>query len=60
MQTNDLQNLDEHGILAIIMGAIRAERFCDGALLGFLKDGSLKACLKRLKDIDWQRQGKQE
>jgi hypothetical protein len=50
MHSADLQNLDDQGILALIMGAIRAERFCDGALLGFLKDGSLTAWLKRLKD----------
>jgi len=41
------------------LGAIRAERFCDGALLSFLKDGYLTAWLKRLKDIDWQRQGRE-
>ncbi|MDD4495266.1 MAG: ADP-ribosylglycohydrolase family protein [Eubacteriales bacterium] len=55
MRSADLQSLDEQGVLALIMGAIRAERFCDGALLGFLKDGSLVVWLKRLKDIDWQR-----
>jgi hypothetical protein len=51
-----LQDLDEQCIFALIMGAVRAERFCDGALLRFLKEGSLTECLKRLKDIDWQRQ----
>lgn len=55
MRSANLQALDEQGVLALIMGAIRAERFCDGALLGFLKDGSLTAWLKRLKDIDWLR-----
>ena len=55
MHSADLQSLDEQCVLALIMGAIRAERFCDGALLGFLKDGSLTAWLKRLKDIDWLR-----
>jgi len=34
------------------MGTIRAERFCEGALLGFLKNGNLTAWLKLLKDID--------
>jgi hypothetical protein len=41
------------------MGAIRAERFCYGTLLDFLEDGYLSAWLKRLKDIDWQRQGRE-
>jgi hypothetical protein len=40
------------------MGAIRAERFCDGALLGFFKDGYILKWLKRLKDIDWQANSK--
>lgn len=54
MRSAGLTTLDEQGVLALIMGAVRAERFCDGALLGFLKDGSLTSWLKRLKDIDWQ------
>jgi ADP-ribosyl-[dinitrogen reductase] hydrolase len=34
------------------MGAIRAVRFCDGALLEFCKDGSIIKWLGRLKEID--------
>ncbi len=34
------------------MGAIRAERFCDGALLSFFKDGYMLKWLKRLKALD--------
>ena len=29
-----------------------AERFCDGALMGFFKDGSIKKWLTRLLEID--------
>lgn len=58
MHLANLQGLDEQGILTLIMGAIRAERFCDGALLAFLNDGCLTGWLKRLKDIDWQRQNR--
>ena len=54
MRSADPSSLDEQGALALMMGAIRAERFCDGALLGFIEDGSLTAWLNRLKDIDWQ------
>ena len=54
MRSTEPSSLDEQGVLALIMGAIRAERFCDGALLGFLEDGSLTAWLNWLKDIDWQ------
>ncbi|MDR1067214.1 MAG: ADP-ribosylglycohydrolase family protein [Clostridiales bacterium] len=59
MRSADLNGLDEQCVLALITGAIRAERFCDGALLGFIEDGSLAKWLKRLKDIDWQRQERQ-
>ena len=38
--------------MALIIGAIRAERFCNGALLGFFKDGSITKWLSRLKEID--------
>lgn len=52
MRRADIENLDEQVILALMMGAIRAERFCDGALLGFFEDGYILKWLKRLKDID--------
>lgn len=52
MRGADIENLDEQVILALMMGAIRAERFCDGALLGFFEDGYILKWLKRLKDID--------
>lgn len=52
MRNADVNSLDENCVLALIMGAIRAERFCDGALLGFIKDGSIIKWLKRLKAID--------
>lgn len=52
MRRADVENLDEQVILALMMGAIRAERFCDGALLGFFEDGYMLKWLKRLKEID--------
>lgn len=52
MRRADIENLNEQVILALIMGAIRAERFCDGALLGFFEDGYMLKWLKRLKEID--------
>ena len=51
MSEADVSSLDAHCIMALIMGAVRAERFCDGALLGFFKDDSIKKWLERLKDI---------
>jgi ADP-ribosylglycohydrolase len=56
MRSANLHSLDEQGVLALIMGVIRADRFCEGVLLDFFEDGNLTACLKRLKDIDRQRQ----
>lgn len=52
MSEADVSSLDGQCIMALIMGAVRAERFCDGALLGFVKDGSIKKWLKRLKEIE--------
>ena len=52
MSDADVSKLDAQCIMALIMGAVRAERFCDGALLGFFKDGSIQKWLERLKEID--------
>ena len=52
MSSADVSNMDAHCVMALIMGAVRAERFCDGALLGFFKDGSIRKWLERLQEID--------
>jgi len=52
MRNVNTDALDEQCILALIMAAIRAERFCDGALFGFFSDGYILKWLKRLKEID--------
>lgn len=52
MSEADVSALDAQCVMALIMGAVRAERFCDGALLGFFKDGSIKKWLERLKEVD--------
>ena len=52
MQDADVSQLDAQCVLAMIMCATRAERFCDGALLGCLADGTIQKCLERLKKID--------
>lgn len=52
MSEADVSRLDAKCVMAMIMGAVRAERFCDGALLGFLKDGSIRKWLERLKELD--------
>ena len=52
MSEADISKADVTCVLALLVGAIRAERFCDGALLGFFKDGSIRKWLGRLKEID--------
>ena len=51
MSEADVSTLDGQCVMALIMGAVRAERFCDGALLGFFKDGSIKKWLERLNEV---------
>ena len=51
MREADVSSLDAQCVMALIMGAVRAERFCDGALLGFFKDGSIRTWLERLKEV---------
>lgn len=52
MSEADVADKDARCVMALIMGAVRAERFCDGALLGFFRDGSIRKWLERLKEID--------
>ena len=52
MRGADVSTKNARCVLALIMGAVRAERFCDGALLSFFKDGSIRKWLQRLEDID--------
>lgn len=52
MANADILNLNAQGVLALIMGAVRSERFCDGALLEFIKSGCLLKWLERLNSIE--------
>lgn len=52
MSNADINNLPSEAILALLLGAARAERFCDGALLDFLKSGSVQKWLHELKNRD--------
>ncbi len=49
MRNTNVSELPSDAILALLLGAVRAEKFCDGALLGFLKDGSIQKWLGALK-----------
>ena len=37
----DASRLDDRAVMALLLGAAKAERFCDGALLIFFKNGSI-------------------
>ncbi|MCT8977881.1 DUF6508 domain-containing protein [Clostridium sp. CX1] len=52
MEAADASSLDAKCVIALLMGAVRAERFCDGALLGFFKSECILCWLQRLKAID--------
>lgn len=54
MQKIDVSALDGKCIMALLVGAVRAERFCDGALMSFFKDGTITKWLLRLKEISNQ------
>ena len=45
-------DLDARCICALLVGAVRAVRFCDGALMSFFKDGSIKRWIQRLTELD--------
>ena len=56
MVSADVSRLDGKAVIALICCALRMERFCDGAILGFLEDGCIQKWLERLRDIDQQAQ----
>jgi hypothetical protein len=51
MANADVSAMDAQCVLALIVGAVRAERFCDGALLDFFENGCMAKWLKRLNEI---------
>lgn len=52
MESAIVDDLDARTVLALLIGAIRADRFCEGALLGFMKSGAIQRWLVRLKELD--------
>ena len=55
MKEADVSALGGKTVTALIVAAIRAEQFCDGALLDFLQEGCIAKWLARLKEIDRER-----
>lgn len=54
MSEADVSEFDDQAVIALLLGVIRAERFCDGALLGFFEDWSISGRFVRLREIDEQ------
>ena len=52
MEAFDVSNADGRCVMAMLMGAVRAERFCDGALLSMFKKNSIQRWLERLRELD--------
>lgn len=52
MKDADVSSLNAQCVLALLMGAVRAERFCDGALLDFFKSGYILKWIERLQNIE--------
>ena len=52
MSEADVSSLDAQCVMALVMGVIRADRFFEGTLLDFLKDGSICKWLRRLDEIE--------
>ena len=49
MSNADVTNLPSETLFALLLGTVRAERFCDGALLGFLENGCVRKWLIELR-----------
>lgn len=52
MEDVDVSNLNSQCVLALIMGVLRAERFCEGVILDFFKNGTIVKWLERLERLE--------
>lgn len=52
MSSADVSAFTGRQVAALLLGAVRAEHFCDGALKEFVENGSVKRWLERLVEID--------
>jgi hypothetical protein len=56
MDGADVSKLDGRTVFALLLAALRADRFCEGALLHFFESGATRRWLTRLKEIDDERE----
>ena len=52
MTRTDVSALDGKTVFALLLGAVRAERQCEGALLDFCESGCVLRWLERLRELD--------
>ena len=52
MKSVDVSSLNGQAVMALIFGAIRADRFCEEALLDLCEDGRITRWIARLKELD--------
>lgn len=52
MERADVSNLDGRYVMALILGGIRADRFCEGQLKRWIDNGVFEKWLSRLKELD--------
>lgn len=52
MKYANVSSVDAKCLMALIIAAVRAERFCEGALLDFFNSGCIIKWINRLKEID--------
>ncbi len=51
LEQADVSSIDAQGIMVMLMGIVRAERFCDGAILAACESGAILRWLQRLKTL---------
>ena len=52
MANADVSRLDGKTVMAMLLGVVRADRFCEGTLLEFFEKGHIKHWISRLQEID--------
>ena len=52
MKNADISKFDGKSVLALFIGVTRIDRFCEGTLLNFFKNGCIEKWLDRLEEID--------
>ncbi len=58
MTKADVSSLDGQVVVALVLAAVRSERFCDGELKYFLENGCIQKWLKRLVEIEKKKEVK--